>query len=55
MMWKIRHLKLLDNHGKPKYWSEEVGWTWDAFATLYTEAEKPTTYFPPGGVWEEVY
>jgi hypothetical protein len=52
-MWKIRSTVKLDNHGKPKYWSNEYGWTWKEFSDTYTAQEKETTFVPVGGVWEE--
>jgi len=54
MAWKIRSRTEKDNHGKPKFWSDEVGWTWDDFSTTYTEEEKNTKLLPPNGEWVEV-
>lgn len=52
-MWMIRSLFLLDNKGKPKYWSSEVGWTWKDHANTFTDEEKATAVIvPANSVWE---
>ena len=51
-MWRIKSLTKTDNHGKPKYWSDEYGWTWEAMAEIYTEDQKAQMTLPKGGEWE---
>jgi hypothetical protein len=51
-MWKIRHRTKTNRHsGEPVFWSEEYGWTWEAFADVYTDSQKEITLLPPGGMW----
>lgn len=52
-MWMIRSLTKLDNKGQPKYWAEDVGWTWKSFADVFTEEQRDSVLLPSGGVWEE--
>ena len=53
-MWKIRSLTKKDNHGRPMYWANDVGWTWKDTADVYTEVQKASTLLPRDAVWEEV-
>lgn len=57
-MWRIRSLTQKDNKGNPKYWSEDVGWTWKDFADTFTTEEKEkgatgNVVQPVDSVWEE--
>ena len=54
MMWKIRSKTLTDVRGKPKYWSDEFGWTWIDMSDTYSTVEKDGTPLPIGGEWEEL-
>ena len=51
-MWMYRHRTETDSHGKPKYWSQEFGWTWKEFADTFTDSEKESVALPAGGEWE---
>jgi hypothetical protein len=53
-MWRIRSQIKKDNHGHPKYWSNEFGWTWLEFADMFTTETKERHMLPTGGEWEEV-
>lgn len=53
-MWRIRSVTEKDNHGRSKYWSVDLGWTWKDFATLFTSEEKDSVILPKNAVWEEV-
>ena len=51
-MWKIRSLIEKDNRGRSKYWSDDVGWTWQEMADAYTDDQKATMVLPKQAVWE---
>lgn len=53
-MWRIRSLTEKDARGQPRYWSEDVGWTWRDFADLYTPEQKDSMLVPKSSVWEAV-
>ena len=54
-MWKIRSKTQTDLNGRPRYWSDDVGWTWKDFATVYGDKEHDNASFPlpMNGVWEQ--
>jgi len=43
-----------DFHGRSKYWSFSVGWTWLEHADVFTNYDREHMLLPPDGVWEEV-
>lgn len=53
-MWRIRSRTQKDRRGHPKYWSDEVGWTWLDLADIYTDTQKDMRTLPRGGEWEAV-
>lgn len=55
VIWRIRATEAVNDPRSPRdtlYWSAEIGWTWKAYADVFTTAEKIETDLPPHGVWE---
>ena len=53
MKWMIRSKHYRDRRNNPKYWSDDVGWTWKDMGTVYTEGQKDQVLLPEGGEWEQ--